>query len=130
MRKIHHINNDDRIACRKGTDQDVSKWSVTTKVPNVTCLPCLRALGLNKIVFKASARTAKALITFPGGKTAECLMTDFEMKIDNAPVNLEKDDDPISFLGREPEPITCRMRLTEHGRDVIRDLIFNMALTK
>lgn len=133
MRKLHWLIGE-HTACRPNTN-DKLKREIASKVPDITCIPCLKALGLNKILFKASSKHAKAFITFSGNKrqTAECLMTSFEMIIESAPISEDAFDDhdaAMSFIGKEPEPIKLRMDLTESGRQAIYELLFNMGLKK
>lgn len=119
MRKLHWLNGKTTY-CRPHS-LDKMRRDVATRIPDVTCQPCLKAMGLSAIVFKASSTKAKATIILPNGKRPVCLVEEFELKIENAPII--ENDDPKSFIGKEPEPIALRLRLTEDGWNSLRKAI-------
>lgn len=112
MRKLHWLNGE-RTMCRP-LSLDQLKRDVAEKVTQVTCQPCLKALGLSNIAFQASTKKARLILTLPNKKKAICLVENFDLSVMNAPV-IQSQDEAMDFIAKEPEPISIKMRLTEDG---------------
>lgn len=117
MRKLHWLKGTTTLCRPHSLDQ--MRRDAADRIPDVTCQPCLKALGLSAIVFKASSARARCTIILPNGKRPVCLVEEFEMKIENAPAI--DGSDAKSFLVKEPEPIGLRIRLTDAGWDSLRE---------
>ena len=123
MRKKHWYQAG-RTACRPET-KDELKRDPAEKVTDVTCQPCIKALGLSPVVMRISAAEAKLTMRLPNGKRPELLVESFDLKVEAAPtVDLSNETTAQSFIGKKPEPIGLRVTLTENGFETLREAMF------
>lgn len=121
-----HFKQGDRIVCRKGSIQNTDTWHTTDQVADVTCIPCKHALGLTDTIMTAKYHSTKCIVKF-NGRSTEVPVKDMQMQINNVQHPRSEND---LFLGKKSECITFKMELTEDGRELLRDLLFNMGMKK
>lgn len=120
MRKLHWYQNE-RTACRPHSAEKLRR-DPASKVSDVTCQPCIKALGLSPIVFRCLAGKAKLILRLPNGKRPVCLLEAFELKVEAAPtIDPLSETTAKSFIGKEPEPIGIKATLTEDGWSALRE---------
>lgn len=125
MKRIH-LALVGKIACRRSEIQ-TDNWITTDKVPEITCIPCKKAIGLSVNVFSAKIPTASCVIAL-GRKTASVPVADVEMLVTNIQRYDTEDAETMKqMLSHSPpieECVKFKLRIDESGRQAIYNLLF------
>lgn len=119
MKKLHWIENS-RSKCRPITTMSIETWDVAGTMADVTCKPCLKALGLTSTAMRTQAAEASCVMRLPDGKKSEPFkVVGFDLRAMNVKSvekgTLIRTDDPLEIM--------VEMRLTEHGLAQIKQLL-------